>query len=145
MKRDTIISGVLYGVFFAALAGFVWLPKPYSTYAHTLWVFWFAAMGGYGFSLKSRKPKLELIRNAVIVAVVIAGIAMLRHNAPVQEPDYPAPIGDPSDVRVIEYPEHTFQETCTMAVLLFAKVSLGAMFGIWAAFAMGKNATEPTD
>jgi hypothetical protein len=144
MTRDRLISVAIYGVFFVALAGVILLPKPYSTYAHTFWVFWFAGMGGYGCSLKSRKPRLELIRSAIVVAVVLAGLSMLFHNNPSQG-GYGYPIDNPSDYMIDDYPDHSFEETCVMGVLLFAKVALGAVFGIWAAFAIGKNATEPDD
>jgi len=39
MTKDRLISVLIYGVFFVALGGFLFLPKPYSSYAHTLWVF----------------------------------------------------------------------------------------------------------
>jgi hypothetical protein len=144
MTKDRLISVVIYGVFFAALAGFLLLPKPYSTYARTFWVFWLAAMGGYGYSLKSRKPKLELMRNAVTVAVVIAGFAMLFYNTASQG-GYSYPIDDPSDYRTDEYSDHSFEETCVMGVLLFVKVALGAAFGVWAALSFTTNATESDD
>jgi len=99
-------------------------------------------MGGYGFYLKSRKPKTDLMKNAVLVAVMLAGLAMLFHNSPSQG-GYGYPVDDPSDYRIDDYREHSFEETCVMGVLLFTKVALGAVFGIWVAFGMGKNATEP--
>ena len=142
MKRDRLTSILIYGLFFTALGGFILLPKPYSTYAHAFWIFWLGTMGGYGYSLKSRKTKLQLMRNAVVVAVVIAGLAMLLYNTPSQG-GYGYPVDDPSDYRIDEYPDHTFQEICVMGVLLFTKIALGTVFGIWTAFAIGTNATEP--
>ena len=95
-------------------------------------------MGGYGYSLQSRKPKLELMKNAIVVAVVIAGLAMFFYNSSLTGGDFYGTYDD----RIDEYPDHTFEDTCVMSVLLFAKVAFGVVFGIWVAFAMRMNATK---
>ncbi|MEW6521482.1 MAG: hypothetical protein AB1461_18960 [Thermodesulfobacteriota bacterium] len=125
MKKERITTIAMYVVFFGALLGFFALPKPYSVYAHRLWVASWALLGGYGGSLKSRKSKTELFRNVVIYAVGIAALGMMFYGEPSYDEDG-YPVSEGFDV--------TWEQRCAMGVRLFLELIAGGVVGVQIAF-----------
>ena len=133
ITRKQVVYVVLYGVFFAALLAALVLPKPYCSYAQSLWVIWFAVMGGYGASLESKKSKVELLEKVVVVAVIIGAVGMLFYGEPTYDEDgYP----------VSEGREITFEQKAAASVRLFSKIFLGGALGIQAAFVLRPKARK---
>ena len=127
MSKQRIITAVIYVVFFTAILGIIMLPAPYSRYASVFWMAWFALMGGYGASIESKKSKVDLLKNVVLVALGIAAARMLFYGGAVlDESGYVEQDGF----------EATHEQRCVQGVHWFLRIAIGGSLGVLLAFAI---------
>lgn len=122
------------GVFLSTLAGAWLLPQPYSRYAGIICLTWFAAMFAYDISLKSKKTKIELLKDVVLVAVGISAIAMLYYGEPTYFNDHTSPFPYHSDYSPDDGFDATFEQKAAYGVRLFLQILIGGVLGVQAAF-----------
>lgn len=127
MNRDQMTkigSFLACGGFFALLLGLLVLPKPYSSWAHLLWVMWSAACIAHSLSVNSSKPLVELLKNAAITCLILGGLSMLNYGEPSTDEDgYVTDEGFPT----------TFDSAAGAGVRTFCKLFVGAVVGIYIA------------